>query len=195
MSQVFFDHKTYTKVLIALGGNVASLSAGPEKTIQAALVALQDESTRMLKTSRFYRTPCFPAGAGPDFVNAAAALETRLPPEAFLRRLHEVEQDFGRVRIQRWGERTLDLDLLAYGDRILPDRPTVQDWIDLPPDQQREVAPDRLILPHPRMQDRGFVLVPLADIAPEWRHPLLKKTVREMLEALPEADKADIQPL
>ncbi len=106
--------------------------------------------------------------------------------------LHAVEARFGRERVTRWGGRTLDLDLLAMGTQVLPDAATQVAWRDLPPEDQARQAPDRLILPHPRMQDRGFVLVPLADVAPDWLHPLLGQNVRQMLARLPAGDLADI---
>lgn len=145
--------------------------------------------------SRFFSTPCFPAGAGPDYVNAAAVIETTKSPQALLQRLHAVEQEFGRERIQRWGMRTLDLDLVCYGDRILPDRATYDHWHNLDPQLQVQSAPDQLILPHPRLQDRAFVLVPMADIAADWRHPALNKTVAEMIAELPAEDVASVTPL
>jgi 2-amino-4-hydroxy-6-hydroxymethyldihydropteridine diphosphokinase len=105
-----------------------------------------------------------------------------------LAHLHEIEAKHGRERLQRWGMRTLDLDLVACGDSILPDLATFEHWCTLSPDLQRQAAPTDLVLPHPRVQDRAFVLVPLRDIAAEWTHPVLKKTVIEMCNALaPEA--------
>lgn len=132
------------------------------------------------RISPLYRTPAFPPGAGPDFVNAALSIDTPMHPQQVLDAFHEIETRFARVREERWGGRTLDIDLLAAGDTIAPDLGTWRYWHDLDPARQRRDAPDQLILPHPRMQDRGFVLIPLRDIAPGWRHPVLRRTVAEM---------------
>jgi len=187
--------KTNPKGQVALGTNVAPDGLSLAATLAAALSALDGESLRVTRISSFYRTPCWPPGAGPDFVNAAATIETTLPPAAILARLHAVEKTFGRVRRERWAARTLDLDLLALGEFVLPDAETQGRWRTLPPDAQARAAPDELVLPHPRLQDRAFVLVPLAEIAPEWRHPILGLTVAEMLAGLPAAEKAGISPV
>ena len=118
---------------------------------------------------------------------------TSLSPQAVLHHLHGVERSFGRARQVRWAPRTLDLDLLFYGDRVLPDAPVVQRWIDLPAQAQQSDSPDQLLVPHPRIQDRAFVLVPLAQIAPDLRHPMTGRSVSEMLAALPEGDKSEIR--
>lgn len=99
------------------------------------------------------------------------------------------------MRETRWAARTLDLDLIAQGDTVLPDLQTQADWIALSRADQMRMAPDKLILPHPRMQDRAFVLTPMAQIAPDWRHPVLGHTVAEMLAALPEAEHAGLEPI
>jgi len=180
---------------IALGANAPSEAGGPAPTLRAALAELAGRGLALVAISRFYRTPAFPPGAGADFVNAAALVQTALEPEAVLATLHAIEAGFGRERRQRWGARTLDLDLIFVGDLVAPDRAGLARWIDLAPNEQARVAPDRLILPHPRLQDRGFVLIPLAEIAPAWRHPLTGISVRAMRDALDPAETAGIWPL
>lgn len=132
---------------IGLGGNLGD-AAG---TLRAALDALDAlPRTRRLRASRLYRTPAWGRRDQPDFINAAAALDTRLPPRDLLDALLGLERDFGRERSDegaRWGPRTLDLDLLLYGDAT----------IDVP----------GLRVPHPHLHERAFVLVPLLEIAPE----------------------------
>lgn len=145
--------------------------------------------------SSLWQSAAFPAGSGPDFVNAAVRLDVTKDPHDVLATLHKIEAEFDRERTVRWGPRTLDLDLIACDDLILPNAETVRHWMTLPLEQQKVVSPDRLLLPHPRIQDRAFVLAPLAEIAPEWRHPLLGVSVREMLEALSAEDRAGVVPL
>ncbi|MBD9528216.1 2-amino-4-hydroxy-6-hydroxymethyldihydropteridine diphosphokinase [Paracoccus sp. PAR01] len=183
--------------LVAIGGNLHSLAGAPEDTLRAALRHLSSlPGTRVQAVSRFWQTPAFPPGSGPDYVNAAIALITELPPAEILAQLHDIEARFGRERQgPRWQARGLDLDLIACDDLVLPDAATQDAWRDLPPERQPEIAPETLILPHPRMQDRGFVLVPLAEVAPGWRHPRLGRSVAQMLEALPADALMGIRPV
>lgn len=181
--------------LIALGGNMPSDQGAPALTLRAALRHIEEAGARIFAVSRFYETPCFPAGAGPDYVNAAARIGYSGTAEALLDLLHGIEAEFGRARVQRWGQRTLDLDLLAAGDAVLPDPSAQAAWRSLPIERQMQEAPGELILPHPRMQDRAFVLVPLADVAPGWRHPVLDMTVAEMLSKLPTDEVDSVVPL
>jgi 2-amino-4-hydroxy-6-hydroxymethyldihydropteridine diphosphokinase len=180
--------------LLALGGNLPFAQRNPAHTLQAALQDLAAAGVTVQAVSRFYDTPCFPAGAGPDYVNAAAVLRADLSPADLLAILHRIEAAHGRHRAGRWGMRTLDLDLLAAGDLVLPDAATQARWRDLPAAQQIKAVPDRLILPHPRLQDRAFVLVPLADVAPDWVHPLTGQSVAQMCAALPAALRAEVRP-
>lgn len=189
------SHVPGTRALIALGSNLPFAGRSPDETIRLALDMLPELGAKPFKISSLYRTPCFPAGAGPDFVNAAASMVCDFPPSQMLTLLHLVETRLGRARDGRWGVRTLDIDLIAVGDRILPDRETFLHWLDLPPEKQSVCAPDRLILPHPRLQDRAFVLIPLAEVAPDWRHPVLGRTVAEMVENLPETAREEVKPL
>lgn len=145
--------------------------------------------------SRWYRTPAFPAGSGPDFVNGAATLETDLPATEVLAAMHAIEAELGRRRRERWAPRTCDLDLLGLDETVLPDAETALRWMSMSDAEAKADAADRLILPHPRMQSRAFVLVPVCDVAPHWRHPLLGKTVREMCDALPPAALTEVSPI
>ncbi|MFN3209788.1 MAG: 2-amino-4-hydroxy-6-hydroxymethyldihydropteridine diphosphokinase [Roseovarius sp.] len=181
--------------LIALGGNLPSEGGAPEETLRAALERLPDMGARVVAASRIYRTPCFPAGAGPDYANAAAVVAYDGEPAGLLQLMHELENEFGRARRQRWGQRTLDLDLLAAGDMVCPDRATYDAWSDLSVERQMRETPDRLILPHPRLHERAFVLVPLSEVAPDWVHPVLGRDVAAMLAALDPAAVAEVRPL
>ncbi len=181
--------------LVAFGANLLLEGQDLPATLRKSAEKLAAPDLKLLKMSRLFATPSFPPGSGPDYVNAAALLETTLDAPALLQRLHAVEAEFGRQRVQRWGQRSLDLDLLALGDLVLPDAATQDQWRDLPPDQQTQRTPDQLILPHPRLQDRAFVLVPLADVAPDWVHPRLGLTVLQMLGKLQSDDIAAVKPL
>lgn len=145
---------------IALGSNLGDRRA----TLEAALGALAAEAgIRVLRRSSWYRSP--PVGPPqPDYLNGCALLEVSLTPEALLDRLLAIETRFGRVRNERWGPRTLDLDLLLFGALVL------------------ESA--RLEIPHPRMRERAFVLVPLAEIAPDWIEPRTGRRVADLARSL-----------
>lgn len=185
------------QALIALGANLPHNGRPPEDTLFQACAALESAGLGPLLRSRLFATPCFPAGAGPDYVNAAAVVTVPDGWDAgrLLACLHDIEDLHGRQRVQRWGMRTLDLDLLAWDDAVLPDLATLRYWMDLPSAEQSDRTPDRLVLPHPRIQDRAFVLVPLLDVAPHWRHPVTGRTVEEMAARLPQADRAEVRPL
>jgi 2-amino-4-hydroxy-6-hydroxymethyldihydropteridine diphosphokinase len=154
-----------TVVLIGLGANLGSSHGGPRTTLEAALAELVQSDIRLVAVSPWYESAPVPVSDQPWFVNGVALLETELRPEALLARLHELEQTFGRTRRERWEARVLDLDLLDYRGLV-----------------RAGPAP---ILPHPRMADRAFVLFPLRDLVPDWRHPVTGQTVDELIAALP----------
>ena len=184
-------------LLLALGGNLPFNGRPVSESVLAAAQMIQDRLGATGTLSRLFQTPAFPSGSGPDYVNAALRLTA--PPgstaDDILSILHDIESAFGRQRLSRWAGRTLDMDLLALADLVLPDPSVQAHWRNLPLGDQAQQAPDRLILPHPRLQDRAFVLVPLADVAPEWRHPVLGRTVTEMLAALPTAEVESVLAL
>ena len=152
------------RVYIGIGANLGT----PERTVEAAITALEGlAGTGGHRRSRLYRTAPVGPQDQPDYVNAAMSFDTDLAPAELLACLHGIEADFGRVRAARWGPRTLDLDLLLYGDRIID-------------------APD-LSVPHPHLSERGFVLAPLTDLDPGLRHPVLGERVDTLYAAWREA--------
>lgn len=140
-------------------------------------------------------TPAVPAGSGPDYMNAAAEFRWPGSPEDLLALLHDLEAQLGRKRGARWAARIIDLDLIALGDAVRPDPDTQAHWAGLPMHRAAVDLPDRLILPHPRLADRSFVLAPMADLVPGWRHPITGHGVADMLAARPEAERAAIVPI
>lgn len=181
---------------IALGANIPGLNRDVATTLNRALDLLRDmPGTGAIRRSRWFRSPAFPPGSGPDFINAAAEVEATPSPIEMLERLHDIEQQLGRTRKTRWEPRVCDLDLIACGDAVLPDAETLRRWMQMDLGKAQTAMPPHLILPHPRMQERAFVLVPLLDIAPDWTHPLTGKNVRQMVEDLPPAERASVVAL
>ena len=150
-SKVFF-HTAY----VALGSNLGD----KEANLRKALELLQERGVEIVKTSTFISTEPYGVTDQPQFLNGVCEVRTSLVPLALLHTLLEIEQEMGRVRLRHWGERNIDLDLLLYEDVVLDT--------------------EELKLPHPDMQNRDFVLLPLAEIAPELVHPILQKSIEEL---------------
>lgn len=184
-----------SKLLVALGSNMHSDAGSPVETLQRAINSLEERGAVIRAQSRFFRTPAVPVGSGPDFVNGALALNAAWSSTEAIAHLHEIEASLGRRRKARWEQRIIDLDLLAHDNVIRPSVAVLRTWMELPLEKQKVTAPGQLLLPHPRMHERAFVLVPLADVAPDWVHPITRKSVVEMRDALPDSDLEAIVPV
>ena len=162
-------------ILIGMGGNLHSPVFGPPReTLTAALAAVEHEGISILNRSGWYRSEPFPRSSQPWFVNAVVSVATGLGAHELLAVLQAIETRFGRIRADRNAARILDLDLLAYHGVV--------------------IQTTSLFLPHPRLHARRFVLVPLAEIAPDWRHPLLALTASELLARLSTEQQLDRLP-
>ena len=157
-----------SSIFIGAGANLAHPTYGsPRATLEAAFRELEQRGVRVLRVSPWYRTAPVPASDQPWYQNAVIEVATKLSPHKLLATLHEVEEAFGRVRSVANAARMIDLDLLDFRGEIAPE------------------SPGRATLPHPRLATRGFVLRPLADLAPDWRHPVTGEPIQGLLAALP----------
>ena len=156
-------------ILLGLGANLPSCAGSPAETLHAVLGRFANLDIAPTAVSDFFVTKAWPDPGDPEFVNAVARIETTLAPRDLMFQLHALEVEFGRRRGAPNAARSLDLDLLDYHGRT-------------------DAGPPRL--PHPRMDGRGFVLIPLAQIAPGWRHPLSGRTVEELIAELPAEARA-----
>ncbi len=162
-------------ILIGLGANLPSLRHGPpQATLEGALLALADVGVRVIARSRWYESAPMPPSDQPWFVNGVARVETARDPAELLELLLAIERGLGRERRVANAPRVMDLDLLAYGE-------VISDGAEGP------------VLPHPRLHERAFVLLPMREIAPDWRHPALGQSVGELIEAL--GGDQEIRPL
>lgn len=162
--------KPQLPILIGIGANLASAQwGGPRSTCEAALNALEQAGLTIVQQSNWYKSAPVPISSQPWFINGVIAVETSLEPAGLMALMASIETDFGRTREQKNAARTLDLDLIAYGE-------TISGW------DHGETA--ELIIPHRRMHERGFVLLPLREIVPDWFHPALHLSLDEMIAAL-----------
>ena len=158
----------FFRAFLALGANLASPAGSPCETLRAALVELSRSGITIERVSQLYSSPAWPDSSDPAFVNAVAKVQTILSPKHLLELLHATETAFGRTRSKRNAPRSLDLDILDFDSRV-------------------ERGPPHL--PHPRLSTRAFVLVPLAEIAPRWKHPATGASISSLIRALPDHDR------
>jgi 2-amino-4-hydroxy-6-hydroxymethyldihydropteridine diphosphokinase len=153
-------------ILIALGANLPGPAGPPAAQLDAALDLLAAQGIAVARRSRWWRSPAWPDPSEPEFVNGVVALRTALAPAPLLAALHAVEAQLGRSRGRTNAPRSLDLDLLDHEGRVSPGGAG---------------AP---VLPHPRLAARAFVLLPLRDVAPSWRHPVTGAALADLIAAL-----------
>lgn len=154
----------FDDVLIAVGANLPSRFGGPREACEEAVRRLEETGLRVCAVSNWYETAPVPLSDQPWYVNGVARVETDLPPKQVLAILHRIEAEMGRVRTVKNAPRVIDLDLLAHGVHVVD---------------------DDLVLPHPRLSERAFVLYPLRDVAPDWRHPVTGRRAGDLIGALP----------
>lgn len=157
-------------IYIALGANLPSAHGAPRDTLLAVLAALEAAGVAIVARSAWYASAPVPRSDQPDYVNGAVRVCTQLGPADLLALLHRIEDGFGRVRVERDEARVIDLDLIDYGGMVV------------------EPAGEGLRLPHPRAHLRGFVLLPLRDVAPDWRHPVTGRSIDALIGDLSDPD-------
>lgn len=156
-------------ILVALGSNIKGPWGSPRQTLLKAIDALDQWPVQVMKISKLIETAPYGNPNQPDFVNAVVQVRTALSPDSLIRRLHLIEKSAGRIRRRRWGPRTLDLDIIDYHGLIRIQHGYVQ---------------KELVLPHPGIAQRSFVLEPIMEIAPQWKHPLIRESAKVMIQKL-----------
>lgn len=165
---------TREMAILGIGANIAGAWGAPRETLTRLPLELEALGIDVEAAAPLIETPPFGPVAQPSFLNGALRVRTGLPPLGLLAVLKALERKAGRVRTERWGPRALDIDIVAYGDRVL----------------RAESADGPLEIPHPGLPERDFVLRPVLAVAPAWRHPVTGLTAGEMLAAL-EGRRAD----
>ena len=164
-------------IFVALGANQAYGASSPLENLRAAIIRLQNTGISLVRASRPWHTPAWPDPSDPPFTNACIEISTQLAPEVLMATLHEIEEERGRVRTQRNAPRSLDLDLVDYRGAVIEPQYKGQ-----------------LELPHPRVAERAFVLLPLQEIAPNWHHPGSGRSINDLLCALSDQDIKACKP-
>lgn len=163
-------------ILLGLGSNLSGPWGTPKETLKRALDEMQSNSIQIDRCSMAYSTNAYGVGGQPDYVNAVVAISCLAPPEALLIRLHRLERRAARARGERWGARTLDIDLLDWHGRVIGSAKERG--------SRTELGFKPLSLPHPGIIKRPFVIVPVAEIAPGWHHPVSGKTAVSLARSL-----------
>lgn len=167
-------------ILIALGANLPNLDNGPPRqTCGCGLAEIDARGILIVKRSRWYQSAPVPVSDAPWYVNGIAQVDTDLAPDQLLATLLEIELKFGRQRSYTNAPRTLDLDLICYNNQILDQQKGPHSAVDL-------------ILPHPRLSERAFVLMPLSEVAPHWSHPRTGKSIDHLIKDLPQDQQIEV---
>lgn len=181
--------------LIAFGANIPGPFGSPSETLKLALEEFQFENLLIQKKSEIYTSLAFPDPEKPKYLNGCVRISVNCNASDVLDRLKRIETKMGRQQSSRWDSRICDLDLLSFDDKVSPSRKTFDYWYKMPLRDQILEKPTELLLPHPRIQDRAFVLKPLLQVAAGWTHPVFNLTVRQMLNFLPKEERYSILPI
>jgi len=161
-----------SQILVGIGANFPGPWGNPTTTISRALASLNRDGVVLVAVSQFYETAAVGRAGQPNYVNAVARIETAMTPESLLRRLKQIERAAGRRGGSPWGPRTLDMDILDFRGRV-------HNWEGTVP-RFAPAGRRPLVLPHPWIEKRPFVLRPLLDVAPDWRHPVTRESAQEL---------------
>ena len=149
-------------IFLLLGSNVGD----SKRLLKEAREMIISDIGEIIRASGIYQTQAWGVEDQPDYLNQVLEIESGLSPETMLDRINSIEKSLGRIRYQKWHMRSIDIDILYYGDQL--------------------IQSERLIIPHAHIQNRQFVLVPMNEIDPDFMHPLLNKTQKELLETCPD---------
>ena len=173
--------------VLILGANLPSKFGDSVATLQLCIESIKSEPTiELMSQSKWYESESFPDNSKPIFVNVGIKIISNLNPYQILKIIDVIEKDFGRLRKNRWDSRVCDIDIIYCNKQIIPNPNILEKWMSMKIEEQLISTPNTLILPHPRIQDRLFFLCPLNELSPNWRHPILGKTAKEILDSIPQ---------
>ena len=182
--------------IIVLGSNLSSEFGSSTEILKKCVGELKSfQAIQSLLESKWYISSSFVDKSEPKYVNVGIRFCTNLKPKELLNFTSDLEIKYGRKRQRRWEPRTCDIDILLCDQLILPSKLYFEKWLKLDFFEQKELSPDELILPHPRLQERTFFLKPLNDLQPDWTHPFLELKAKEMLDSLPSNELQNIEEM